>query len=534
MVIFIEKMVKICRTYCVIRANIGILADKHYICAEYLFRYAEYMIRKTDASTFESYLRDASNYSGHCDAVYLPESVNEIAALLQDAQNMGTMVTVSGNGTGLTGGRVPEGGAVLALDKLNVVISIGAESNSVTVEPGLLLADLIAALLKQGKFYPPDPTEKNCFIGATIATNASGARTYGFGATRQFVEALELVLPDGELLRLRRGELFANGLFLQLRAVSGKVYTVELPDIAMPAVKNAAGYYIKPDMDAIDLFIGSEGTLGVITKATLRVLPLPEKLLSAVIFFQTEDSAFAFCEALKKIKTDSRTGTPATLPRSIEFFDGNSLRFISEKYPRIPSEAKGAVWIEQDYTAGQEDELLKQWQDLIAVHSGMEEALWFAFDEADLAEILEFRHAISYLVNEYITRNGFRKLGTDAAVPDESFAEFYRFCKETVTASGLPYVLYGHFGNSHPHLNMLPRDEKEFETGKQLYLEICKKAVALCGTVSAEHGIGKFKRDYLRLMYTEQAIKGMAAIKKVFDPNLILNRGNIFYESDFL
>ena len=168
------------------------------------------------------------------------------------------------------------------------------------------------------------------------------------------------------------------------------------------------------------------------------------------------------------------------------------------------------------------------WMDLIKEFHGDEENTWFAFSEEDKKKIQVFRHSISAKINEYITRNNFRKLGTDAAVPNDCFEEFYSYAKELVEKNEIDFVIYGHAGNSHIHLNMLPKNESEFETGKNLYSLICKKAVELGGTVSAEHGIGKVKTDYFLMMYGEETVNKMLDLKKIFDPNLILGKGNIF------
>ena len=490
------------------------------------------MIIKTDAESFQSFLYDASNFHGNCDAVYFPESVNEIRAFLKDAQQKSLPVTIAGNHTGVTGGSVPKGGVVLSLEKLNSVCKINPENKTMTVSPGVLLADVISAARLNGLFYPPDPTEKNCFIGGTVATNASGARSYGYGSTRKYIIELEIVLPDGELLHLRRGENFAVKNKLQLTAVSGNKISLSLPRFEMPKVKNAAGYFIHENMDAIDLFIGQEGTLGVITSITLQLLPDSGKMFSAIIFFNEESNAFNFASALKlhpaqNLKTVIR-------PRAIEFFDGNSLVFLSKKVTRIPATAKSAIWIEQDIPTGSDESALLDGLSLyFEKYSADKDNLWFAFNESDLREMQEFRHSISYMVNEYVAANNTRKLGTDTAVPDIHFREYYEFSKSIVEDAGLQYVYYGHFGNSHLHLNMLPKNEAEFERGKNIYRELCTRAIALGGTVSAEHGIGKFKREYFHLQYPPETIKSMAQIKKTLDPALILNRGNIFFEEDF-
>ena len=490
------------------------------------------MIIKTEKDSFQSFLSDASNFKGNCDAVYFPESANEVADFLRDAQQKSLPVTIAGNHTGVTGSCVPLNGVVLSLEKMNTVCKIDHTAKTLTVSPGVLLADVIAYAQSNRLFYSPDPTEKNCFIGGNVATNASGARTFGYGSTRDYVIGLEIVLPDGELLNLKRGENFAVQHELQLNCLSGKQIALPLPQFDMPKVKNAAGYYIHKDMDAIDLFTGNEGTLGVITSITLQLLPKPEKFFSAVVFFDSEDNAFDFASELRTRSALSQSTTIQL--RALEFFDANALQFLAEKFSRISPNTKGAVWIEQDVSSDDEESaLLDELSIYLEKHNADEKALWFAFNENDLREIQEFRHALSYMVNEYVAAKNLRKLGTDTAVPDEHFQTYYHYCKTMVENAGIDYVYYGHFGNSHLHLNMLPQNEAQFDAGKNIYKQLCIRAIELGGTVSGEHGIGKFKRNYFHLQYSPETIKGMALIKKILDPALILNQGNIFFDEDF-
>jgi D-lactate dehydrogenase (cytochrome) len=297
----------------------------------------------------------------------------------------------------------------------------------------------------------------------------------------------------------------------------------------MPLVKNASGYYTMKGMDAIDLFIGSEGTLGVITQIKLKLLPHPGSILSAVIFFREEQNALNFIYSAKEKSFCTRRDKADDIDAlALEYFDYNALRYLSGDYQNIPSDARAAVWFEQETNEENEDQLVEKWSYLISEHNGDMDNSWFAFSEADKEKIQGFRHAISAKINEYISSKGLKKLGTDVAVPDQSFNEFYFFSKNEVESAGLQYVIYGHFGNSHIHLNILPGSMDDIPIGKEVYYNICKKAAELGGTVSAEHGIGKIKPDYLLMMYGEENIKKMAQIKKILDPHLILGIGNIF------
>ena len=191
---------------------------------------------------------------------------------------------------------------------------------------------------------------------------------------------------------------------------------------------------------------------------------------------------------------------------------------------------RAAIWFEQESISDSFDSILEAWNNLMQTHNVNEETAWFAFSDADKEKIKDFRHAISWKVNEYVARNNFRKLGTDVAVPDKEFHEFYFTLQNWAKQSNIDFVSYGHFGNSHIHLNFLPKNDDEFNEGKNVYRKICEEAVRLGGTISAEHGIGKAKRDYLCMMYGEANIRKMAALKKSLDPNLILGIGNIFDE----
>jgi len=488
------------------------------------------MLIKTSPDEIQNFIVDASNTKGYCDAVYFPENKKEIIEILKKANTEKTSVTVSGNHTGLTGAGIPRGGIVISTEKLNKILEINTDDNFALLQPGVILADFLLELKRKNRLYPPDPTEDNCFIGGTVATNASGAKTFKYGPTRNYIDELEIILADGELLILKRGQNIADNYNLKLKTESGKEILLDLPDFEMPDTKNASGYFCKKNMDAIDLFIGSEGTLGIISKIKVRLLPAPEKLLSCVVFFDSENDALGFLKKARELSFKSRDIHQNKIidALALEFFDEGALKFLSKDFPQVPIDSKAALWFEQEIDKENEDPVFEKWMELISEFSGNEESTWFALSENDKVNIKEFRHAVSWKINEYMAGKGFRKLGTDVAVPSTRFEELYFYAKKEVTDAGLKFVNYGHFGDAHMHLNMLPESEEQFELGKKLYRIICKKAIELGGTVSAEHGIGKNKTGYLLDMYGEVHIKKMAKIKKILDTNLILGIGNIF------
>src|SRR5258705_11979314 len=275
---------------------------------------------KSNPDEIQSFLSDASYMrDGYADRVVLPESVDEVMEILAAATREGTPVTVSGAGPGLVGGRVVFGGIVLATDKLNRIESIIHDSEGhghAIAEPGVVLSDFQQAVEAKGLLYPPDPTERGCYLGGTVATSAWGASTFKYGPTRKYIRRLKVVLATGDLLELSRDELHADHEGrIAIPLATGRTIQIMLPGYRMPATrKNASGYFVAPGMDAIDLFIGSEGTLGVICEIEVRLILKPQGLLSGVVFFADEADVLA-------LVADARTRVDA---RALECFDNES------------------------------------------------------------------------------------------------------------------------------------------------------------------------------------------------------------------
>ena len=527
------------------------------------------MLTKSNPDEIQSFLSDASHMrDGRAERVVFPERAEEVAEVLRGATRAQTPVTVSGAGTGTVGGRIPFAGIVLATDKLKQIRSIVHEEpgGSAVAEAGVRLSDLQRFVESENLFYPPDPTERSCFLGGTVATNASGARTFKYGPTRNYVQRLKIAFATGDVIDLRRGELHADaGGRIEIPLISGRSIEAQLPTYQMPQTrKHASGYYVAPEMDVLDLFIGSEGTLGVITEIEVALLPRPEGLLSGIVFFEAETSVLSFVsEARDRSLTNRRprdgevgrlgpliekalevsvrqTGQPivsedatsnAIDARALEYFDSESLRFLRQKYETIPVDAVGAIFFEQETTPTTEDSLMTDWLSLLEQHHALADNSWFATNEPDQAKLREFRHALPVLMNEWFARHNQRKVSTDMSVPDEAFPGMLRFYQDALQASELRYTIFGHIGDNHVHVNILPRNDDEATKARDIYLRFVKRAVEVGGTISAEHGIGKLKRDYLRLQYSEDHLREMAALKSAFDSAGILGRGNIFDES---
>ena len=488
------------------------------------------MITKTEQNEIQDYLKDASNTKGYCDAVVYPENTDDVVSIIKQANSEKTKITVCGNRTGLAGGSVPGGGIVLSTEKMNRILEINEEEKFAIVEPGVLLSDFLKELKPRKLYYPPDPTELNCFLGGTVATNASGSKTFKYGPTRDFVLGIEIVLPTGDLLVLDRGKYFAKNFELSLLTDGGKIFELKIPSVKALPTKNTAGYFCREGMDVIDLFIGSEGTLGILTKLKLKLLPAPQMVLSAVIFFNSEEDGLNFIEESRNDSYNSRKNKSqfSIDALALEYFDKFALDFLREDFPNIPEDANSAVWFEQEVDEPSSNQVIDLWISLIEKNNGDLNHSWIAMNEKDKLKFVEFRHRISTKVNEFISSRNFRKLGTDFAVPDEKLKKFYFKLKNDVVLAGLDYVIYGHLGNSHIHLNMLPKNQEEFETAKKLYNNMCLSAIKSGGTFAAEHGVGKNKKALLYEMYDEKVMSEMWKIKQTLDPNLILGSGNIF------
>lgn len=486
------------------------------------------MLTKSNPDEMQSWLTDASNMQGgHAARVVLPTTAQEVAEVLREASRTATPVTISGAGTGVTGGRVPFGGIVLATERLARKLIV--ERDYAIVSAGVRLNELQEAVAAHRLFYPPDPTEWSCAIGGTIATNASGARTFKYGATRAYVRRLQLVLTTGDVIELRRGEIHADAQGrLQIPLPNNRQLTAQLPHYQMPATrKHAAGYFVAPEMDVIDVFIGSEGTLAVITEAELALLPQPESMLAGIVFFAAESDLLAFVAAARE---QSRAAVATIDALALEYFDAEALNFLRPHHPRVPADVAGAVFFEQKMSTAIEDEIMSAWLALLETHHARLDDSWFATNENDHQALRGFRHHLPVLVNEWIARHRQRKVSTDMAVPDAEFAAMLAFYQNSLRASGLRYVIFGHIGDNHLHVNILPRGDDESAQARALYSRFIERAVAVGGTVSAEHGIGKLKRDYLRALFGDKALREMAGLKLAFDPAGILGRGNMFAE----
>ncbi|MGV7221296.1 MAG: FAD-binding oxidoreductase [Nitrospinales bacterium] len=472
------------------------------------------MLRKSIPDTIAPYLTDASNFSGgSATEVVIPETLEDLVSFLKYNTNP---VTVSGAGTGVTASRIPLSGIVISLEKFKGIGEIS--NNSIRVEAAVTLAELQKKLLSSKYFYPPNPTETLASIGGTLSTNASGSRSYKFGATRNFVQGALIILVDGRSARVNRGQKISDSLILD----DGSEINFPSIQYISPGIKNASGYYIKPDMDWIDLFIGAEGTLGIIVEIDLKLLPAPSDFLSGILFFENEEQCWELVQKIRDINGNDIS------PCSVEYFDKNSLLKLKTKDEDIPPSAEAALFFEQEYyNSADYENALDQWYKFLTEEKVSLENSWFSNGPNDLKKFHEFRHRLPLIINEENSRQGRVKIGTDMAVPDKFFIELMQFYRKTLEKSNLDYVVFGHIGDNHLHVNLLPQED-EISLAKNLYGEMVDQVLNWEGTISAEHGIGKLKKEYFKRMVGQNVLEQMQCIKKLFDPSGLLGRGTLF------
>jgi D-lactate dehydrogenase (cytochrome) len=312
----------------------------------------------------------------------------------------------------------------------------------------------------------------------------------------------------------------------------------------MPDTKNAAGLFAQPDMELVDLLIGCEGTLGVLTELEILLAPYPPAVVGLMCFFNLLPAALEFVRRLRaKVPAaalraeDDRAGIAA-----IEFFDRAALELLRRQkqdnpafaeLPEIPASPEAAVYTETHARAKKRsDELTTALAEILLDCGGDEKATWIAEHSQELVRLKDFRHALPEAVNLLIDERrrsepGLTKLGTDMAVPSSSLEAMLNLYRRDLAASGLEAVMFGHIGASHLHVNILPRSLEEYRQGRQLYNSWAQAAVGMGGTVSAEHGIGKLKVELLRAMYGDRGLEEMRRVIEIFNPGFRLNRGNM-------
>ncbi|MDP4165613.1 MAG: glycolate oxidase subunit GlcD [Bacillota bacterium] len=417
------------------------------------------------------------------DAVIAPRSKEEVSRIVKICNTHRIPIVPRGSGTNLCAGTCPtEGGIVLLFKHMNQILEIDEENLTITVQPGVITLDLIHAAEEKGLFYPPDPSSmKISTIGGNINENSGGLRGLKYGVTRDYVMALEIVLANGDIIR-----------------TGGKL------------AKDVAGY------DLTRLFVGSEGTLGVITEATLKLIPAPETKKTVLALYQDIDSA---------AQTVSNIIAHKIIPTTLEFLDQPTIQVI-EDFAKIglPVHAKAVLLIEQD---GTEDAVRR---DIAVIEEickkGNAVSVQTAQTEAEAEDLREARRtALSALARLKPTT-----ILEDATVPRSEIAEMVKAINSIAEKHQISICTFGHAGdgNLHPTCTTDVRNSEEMKRVEQAFEDIFKKAVELGGTITGEHGVGEMKAPYLELKLGNAGIAAMKAVKQALDPNNIMNPGKIF------
>lgn len=517
---------------------------------------------KAVRSGFEDYLQDESRFRGFASGLVRVRDESEVINLVGMAAGRNVPLTVASGRTSLTGAPVPIGGLIVDVTGLDTV----DPKDPSRVGPGIIVKRYKEVVEGHGLFYPPDPTsEESCTLGGNTACNASGARSYLYGPTRDHIRGLRVLLPTGAVLEIERGDVISSGGGFDVPrekvSPSGPgVLSIPVPRIKTPqwsVCKNAAGLFSSDPMDLVDLFIGSEGILGIILNVRTALLPPPKPFFALMLYMPSLDltvELVRLLDGLKRLFHDGETGyaeevgtrmkrlfpdgiaaTPERFasigPACMEWMGVPVARFLSEKRRRRLEGRFGCLYVEQEYREGTDPlEAASQWAELVqtvnrsARGKSGEILTEVAMDEMQIRKMREDRRAVPEKLGESI-RPGMVKVGTDFAVPMEHLRSMMELCEDT--PDDVESYAFGHIGNAHLHVNMLPGDGDELQRCRSLCLEMARKICDLGGSVSAEHGIGKLKHRFLEVMIGAAGIEEIRKVKRALDPQNILNRGNM-------
>lgn len=504
-----------------------------------------------------SYLEDAAHFpGGHASGVVFPHSANDVAAILEQEKQ----VLPIGAQSSLTGGATPMGELVLSTSRMRRIIETTA--THVTVEAGLTVAELQEHLASVGAWFPPAPTYTGACAGGVTATNAAGPATFKYGSTRDWSDGLVVVLADGTILDVRRGAQRAvNGRF-EVTTARGTV-SIPVPTYAMPHVsKRSAGYFASTGMDLVDLFIGSEGTLGVITQVTFRILSPAPQVALALVPCTSESQGLSLAAALRDAsiatwRSDDPNGIDAS---AIEHMDRRSIEILREdgvdakNNVFFPPGSELALLVQLELAAGATAE--SAYADIEnALGEGARDSALGRFcglldetgllDTTELAmpgdhrraeQLVAIREGVPAGVNQRVGNAKrdvdprIEKTAADMVVPFERFGEMSAIYRRGFESRGLDFAIWGHLSDGNVHPNVIPRRWEDVTAGKEAIVEFGREAARLGGCPLAEHGVGRnpVKQALLRQLYGEDGIEQMRQVKRALDPEWKLAPGVIF------
>lgn len=505
----------------------------------------------------DDYLEDAARFpGGHAAGIVFPRTIDEVAEILQTSH----AVLPIGAQSSLTGGATPMGEVLLATSKMARILDVG--HGWISVEAGVTVAAMQERLADAGAWFPPAPTFAGACAGGIVATNAAGAATFKYGSTRNWVQEITVVLADGTVLEVSRGDRRASGREFVLNTRSGRV-VVPVPSYTMPQVtKRSAGYHAEPNMDLVDLFIGSEGTLGVITRITFRTVAPAPRLAFAVVPCSSEDQAFAL---VAEIRDASSLTWQARDPHgldacAIEHMDRRSLQILREDgadtrhYVAFPDGTELALLVQLELDARLDEQ--SAYSDIEnALADGTPASALGAFcrlldrhgalgdteivlpqNRRRILDLLAIREAVPAGVNARVNAakrssdSRIEKTAADMVVPFARLAEMMSAYRAGFAARGLDYAIWGHLSDGNVHPNVIPRSFDDVVKGKEAILEFGEAIARLGGCPLAEHGVGRnpVKQELLRGLYGAAGIDEMRAVKRALDPAWRMAPGVIF------
>jgi D-lactate dehydrogenase (cytochrome) len=489
-----------------------------------------------DPAVVSAFLDDAAHVPGGFAAgVAFPADADEVATLVRRS----ACVLPIGAQSSLTGGATPRGGVILSTRALTTIHP--PSGGSVRAGAGVALAQLQRSLATAGLYYPPVPTFDGAFVGGTISTNAAGPATFKYGSTRPWVTAVTLALADGSLLDLERGQVIAtpDGRF-EIERPSGDTTSIAIPSYTMPAVaKLSAGYFARPEMDLIDLFIGSEGTLGVVVDATLRVIPLPRRC-SVLVACADDAQAVVVTAALREQARAAWRGDGPLDISAIEYMDARSLVQVKdEAFARagISRPATGVLLLIQIDVAGDGEAALSRLQEVLS-HAGVDADPSVAGpdDIRGQQRLFELRESVPAGVNAVVaaakqaSHPDIEKTAGDMIVPFERLSESIAAYRAAFEERSVPYAIWGHVSDGNLHINVVPRTLDDVHRGRECILDVARRVIAMGGAPLAEHGVGRsaLKQQQLRELYGEDGIEQMRCVKRALDPEWKLSPGVLF------
>jgi len=474
---------------------------------------------------------------GFAAGIAFPGNAAEAAALIASAPR----VLAIGAQSSLTGGATPRGDVIIGARALTRITRL--DDGRVRAGAGVPLAELERVLASDRLYYPPVPTYDGAFVGGTIATNAAGPATFKYGSARRWVDALTVVLANGDIVELRRGDVAASaGGWLELPTPSGPVARIPVPSYVMPDVaKLSAGYFARPGMDLVDLFIGSEGTLGFITDATLRVVALPRRCV-ALVTSDSDAQAVRLTAELRKKAEPSGRAAPALDVSAVEFMDSRALALVpDEAFLRTnvarPPQGAGFLLVQIEVAGNGDDDALEQLDNVLTTcHVEADPHVAVPGDERGAARLFALREGVPSSLNALIAatktrlRQDVEKTAGDVIVPFDRLEESLALYRSTFERHGLEYAIWGHVSDGNMHPNVVPRSVDDVHRGRTAILEIARGVIAMGGAPLAEHGVGRsaLKQQMLRDLYGDRGIDEMRAVKRALDPDWKFASGVLF------